>query len=474
MSHGLFFVLLLSSIIHTMASISVNESTSRISLLRKVILSTGIILACAFVAYTAYADLTPDQEAQLRSELQSIEAEIKQQQNILDQKAQEGKSIQRDIAILNAKIKGAQLKIKAHELSIKKLGKDIVVKSNTISALSGRIDKGRDSLGQIIQRTREIDNYSLAEALLSSKNMSEFFIDLDSFTSIKQELESHLDGIKTAKHKNETAKQELDDKRDQEIDLKVNVEHEKKIIEKSESEKRRLLNLNKTEQKNYASSIAEKSKRANEIRNALFKLRDATAIKFGDALQYAKNASARTGVRPAIILAIIQQESNLGANVGSCYLSDATTGAGIRKKNGAPVSNLMKLSRDVQPFLKITSALGRDPYKTLVSCPLDVGYGGAMGPSQFIPSTWVLFSNRIGNALNKSATDPWNPEDAFMATAMYMGDLGAASESYTSQRNAACRYYSGRSCSGSNTFYGNQVMTRIKNIQDNIDILQNS
>jgi membrane-bound lytic murein transglycosylase B len=427
-----------------------------------------------FTVYVASADLTPEQEAQLRSELQGIEAEIKQQQNILDQKAQEGKSIKRDIAILNAQIKSAQLKIRAHEISIQKLGKDIVVKSNTINALNGRIDKGRDSLEQIIQRTREIDNYSLAEALLSTKNISEFFIDLDTFTSIKQELESNLDGIKNAKHQNEEAKQELDDKRTQEIDLKINVESQKKIIEKSESEKRRLLSLNANEQKNYASSIAQKSKRANEIRNALFKLRDATAIKFGDAVQYAKNASAKTGVKPAIILAIIQQESNLGANVGSCYLTDSSTGAGIRKKNGAAVSNLMKLSRDVQPFLAITSALGRDPYKTLVSCPLDVGYGGAMGPSQFIPSTWVLFSKRIGNALGKSATDPWNPEDAFMATGMYMGDLGASSDSFTSQRNAACRYYSGRSCSGSNTFYGNQVMARVKSIQDNIDILANN
>jgi len=457
-----------------MAITRVNESSSRISLLKKTIVSAGLILACLFTIYTASADLTPEQEAQLRSELQSIENEIKQQQGILDQKAQEGKSIQRDIAILNAQIKSAQLKIRAHEISIQKLGKDIVVKSNTITALNGRIDKGRDSLEQIIQRTREIDNYSLAEALLSTKDISEFFIDLDSFTSIKQELESNLDGIKNAKHQNEEAKQELDDKRTQEIDLKINVESQKKIIEKSEAEKKRLLNLNSNEQKNYASSIAQKSKRANEIRNALFKLRDATAIKFGDAVKYAKNASAKTGVRAAIILAIIQQESNLGANVGSCYLTDSTTGAGIRKKNNAPVSNLMKPSRDVQPFLKITAALGRDPYKTLVSCPLDVGYGGAMGPSQFIPSTWVLFSNRIGKALGKSATDPWNPEDAFMATGMYMADLGAGSDSFTSQRNAACRYYSGRSCNGSNTFYGNQVMARVKSIQDNIDILSNN
>lgn len=416
-------------------------------------------------------DLTPEQEAKLRAELADIESQIKQQQNILSQKATEGVSIQRDIDILNARIKQAQLKIKAKELSISKLGKDITVRTNTISALGTRIDRGRQSLEQIIQRTREIDNYSYIEAMLSTSDISDFFIDLDSFTSIKQSLQTHLTDIKDAKSKNETVRKELDVKRTEEIDVKTSIENEKKIIERSEAEKKRLLALNKNEQANYKTLIANNTRRASEIRNQLFRLRDAAAIKFGDAVTYAKAASAKSGTRAAFILAIIQQESSLGANVGRCYLTDATTGAGVHSTSGRVYSNLMKASRDVQPFLDITSALGRDPYKTLVSCPLNIGFGGAMGPAQFIPSTWQLFETRIANALGKSHSDPWNPQDAFMASGFYLADLGAGSQTYTAERNAACRYYSGRSCSGSNAFYGNQVMARVKTIQDNIDIL---
>lgn len=420
------------------------------------------------------ADLTPEQEAQLRAELSNIEKEIEAQQQILTAKQSEGASIQRDIDILNAKIKKAQLTIKAHDIAINKLGKDITVKTNTITALGERISKGKDSMAEIIRRTREIDNYSLAEALLSTENISDFFIDLDTYTSIKQSLQDKLSDIKDAKDQNETAKKDLSQKRNQEIDVRADVESEKRTIEKSEAEKKRLLSLNKNEQLGYQTVINDKKKRATEIRNALFKLRDAEAIKFGDAVTYAKAATAKTGVRAAFVLAIIQQESNLGANVGSCYLTDKDTGAGVRKSSGVAVANLMKPSRDVGPFFDITSAVGRDPFKTLVSCPLPSGgYGGAMGPAQFIPSTWMLFKDRIAAALGKAASDPWNPQDAFMASSMYLGDLGASSQTYTAERNAACRYYSGRSCSGSNTFYGNQVMERVKTIQDNIDILQN-
>ncbi|MCF7865640.1 MAG: lytic murein transglycosylase [Candidatus Pacebacteria bacterium] len=424
------------------------------------------------IAEAQSTDLTPEQEAVLRAQLADIENQIKQQQTILNSTAVEGKQYQHEIDVLNAKIKQAQLKIKAKELSINKLGKDITVKSNTITALSTRINNGRDSLQQIIQRTREIDNFSYAEAMLSTQNISEFFIDLDSFASIKQSLQTHLYDIKNAKSENENVKKDLDTKRSEEIDTKVSIENEKSVIERAETQKKSLLALNKNQQQNYKTVIANNTKKAAEIRNQLFKLRDVEAIKFGDAVTYAKAASAITGTRAAFILAIIQQESNLGANVGQCYLTDPATGAGIKKNSGVAVSNLMKASRDVQPFLDITSALGRDPYKTVVSCPLNIGYGGAMGPAQFIPSTWKLFQSKIARALGKPASDPWNPQDAFMASGFYLADLGASSQAFTDEKNAACRYYSGRSCSaGTGNSYGNQVMARVQAIQTNIDIL---
>jgi hypothetical protein len=62
-----------------------------------------------------------------------------------------------------------------------------------------------------------------------------------------------------------------------------------------------------------------------------------------------------------------------------------------------------------------------------------------------------------------------------------MGELGAGSGSYTAERNAACRYYSGSSCpSSSNTArnrnirnYGNSVMALAEKIQADIDLLNN-
>jgi hypothetical protein len=166
----------------------------------------------------------------------------------------------------------------------------------------------------------------------------------------------------------------------------------------------------------------------------------------------------------------------LGANVGKCYVTNFQTGDGVNAKSGSAVSGVMSPTRDVPGFRVILSAIGGEPTKQVVSCPLDIGWGGAMGPAQFIPSTWLLMKGEVASALGISGMpDPWNPAHAFMASAMYLSNLGAGSGTYTAERNAACKYYSGRACGlvKGNTTYGNSVVAKADNIQRTmIDPLQ--
>ena len=77
--------------------------------------------------------------------------------------------------------------------------------------------------------------------------------------------------------------------------------------------------------------------------------------------------------------------------------------------------------------------------------------------------------------MSADSANPWDPAHAFTATAIYLSDLGASGGGYTAERNAACRYYSGRKCDNArpvNTFYGNQVLQKAESIQDNIDFLK--
>jgi membrane-bound lytic murein transglycosylase B len=411
-----------------------------------------------------------EQEARWRAELEATEKEIAEWESVLSQTKTGTASLERDAAVLQAKINEAKAFIKKRQIQIEQLTRDIGLKTKTIQELEKKMNRGKESLSSILRSTNELDTYSLAEVMLSNKNLSQFFEDVDSYNSIKTSLEEQFNEIRELQTKTDSERKALDEKRTAEADTKAKVEADKKKVEIDEAQKQQLIKINKTQEKTYEQVIAEKQKRAAQIRAALFSLRDTEGIPFGDALKYAISASQKTGVRPALVLAILTQESDLGKNQGSCLLSSLDTGDGVGKNTGTFFEKVMKAPRDTVPFKDITNRLGKDWKITPVSCPPGTkysasrGYGGAMGPSQFIPSTWELIKKRLGGnfGIKGDEVNPWNPEHAVLATAFYMADLGAASGGYTAEIKAACKYYGsgGSACS-----YGKQVMAKAENIQ---------
>ena len=149
---------------------------------------------------------------QLEKELAGLEVEIKQQQVLLQAKQRERVSLERDVAIFDAKIETARLAVRARKIAIRRLNQDIAGKEGTIGDLNEKFRRQQDSLAQLIRRTNEIDDYSLAEILLGNKNLSEFFEDLDSFNSIKEALRDSFRVIEVTKIDTEVQKMSLEGK----------------------------------------------------------------------------------------------------------------------------------------------------------------------------------------------------------------------------------------------------------------------
>ena len=247
-------------------------------------------------------------------------------------------------------------------------------------------------------------------------------------------MEAVEDNLRGVKAQTQTQEQALTQQQQQEADAKAAIEATKAQVEQSQATQKTLLAESQSQQAAYAQVVATQQAQAAQIKAALFGLRDTAAIPFGTALQYAQDAQQATGVDPAFLLAILTQESNLGANVGSCYLTNTSTGAGIGANTGSAQSRVMSPTRDVPTFLDILSHIGASMSSTRVSCwqPIysssgaPLGWGGAMGPAQFIPSTWALFETRIEKATGDSYADPWDPKDAFFASALYLSISGRA------------------------------------------------
>ncbi len=414
---------------------------------------------------------TKAQRQYCQNELNILLAQVAVYKQQLSSQQKQTGTIKGDLNYLTGQIRTLNLKIRSSISAIDRLKSSINYKISTIETLSQKIENKKKSLAQLLRNTNEIDNENLIDLLFSNNTLSSFYSDLEAYDSIKQEIRVSIDSIRGIKTKAEYQKIDLQKQKNVELNVKTALERDQKKVSVNESNKKQLLITSKQKESKYQNIIIDRQKRARDIKARLFQLAGGSSpIKFALALSYAEDAQARTGIDPAFLLAILTQESRLGANVGKCYLTNSSTGRGI-SSTGKIWPNLMNVKRDVPPFLEITNSLGFNAFKTVVSCPIAgiKGYGGAMGPAQFIPSTWKLFEKRVSAITGSKPANPWSAKDAFIASSLYLTDLGAKGTSTSAQKKAACRYYGS---GGSNCSYSRRVISLRDKIQSDINYLK--
>ena len=450
-----------------------------------------ILLILIFSAHKSYAvfdclilnnSSTQTDKDFCRNELTQIEAQLADLLNKQQEQQKQTGTLKGDVTALTIQINILKTKIKARSLKIAQLKVDIKDKVTQIKTLSEKIDREHESLAQLLRNTNNFDNQNFIYLMFSDENLSTFYSDIESFNSIKQAIKTSVDIINGVKVQTETVKTSLEKQQNAETDAKAELESTQKQVVKSETNKKQLLAISKNKEAEYQKLADEKKVMANKIRSALFSLAGISEkIKFGTALQYANEAKNKTGIDPAFLLAILTQESNLGSNVGKCNIPNTQSWDKImpgpaeyqvylNNRKTCKNSKFPCSSRDDQtPFQNIVENLGINPYSVALSCPIKSAgpWGGAMGPAQVIPSTWKSLENNLKVLLGYYG-NPWSPRDAFMASAIYLTNLGAVGISTSAQNRAACSYYG---TGGSTCSYSRSVMKYKATIQNNIDLL---
>jgi peptidoglycan hydrolase CwlO-like protein len=404
---------------------------------------------------------------------------------------QEKKTLQNEIYILRNKIKKLDNEIYQSNLMIKDLGLQIKDTTGSIQETSLKIDDSQENLVNLLRTIYEEDQKSIVEILLSENKLSDFFNNLVALEALSDRNKELLVHIKDLKLSLETQKESLDSEKNDLENVVVVRSLQKQENAAVKKQQEYLLTKTKGEEALYQKHLKEVQARAQEImKRSLRMIGVAEAPSFGEAIEITKHVGNLVGVRPAFLLAIISQESAIGRNVGQCYVTNKTTGAGIYK-SGKPIKRIMNNTRDLPIFLEIT---GDNFSKTPVSCWIPdcvkpwsspklhcrafvdsqgnptcewkgyvlFGFGGAMGPAQFIPSTWNGIKDRVQKIIGR-VPNPWNITDAFAASALYLRDLGAGAQTTQKEMSAASRYY------GGSYSYASQVLTRATCIQNFID-----
>ncbi|MBI2552801.1 hypothetical protein HYW17_05910 [Candidatus Uhrbacteria bacterium] len=414
-----------------------------------------IPIVATFVAPLPARAETPADIAQLietrQQQIAEIENQISEYWKQVDERKNKGASVQNDIEILKAKIAQSELEIRGLKLAIEQSGYKLKQTEAKIGEVTDKLQAARDRLGASLRFLRAREEAPLLLRFAEAQRLSEMFLALSELEQLHVGLKDVLGGLKETKGELEQIRDEIVEEKQAQERLKRIEESQKETVAKRKGQQTKLLAQIEKEKGKLIGTIATKKQDLDKIKEQITYLQQA-GISAEEAVRFGELAAIRAGVRTSFLIAVLEVESRLGLNVGK----------GNWKKDMHP--------RDHEAFKAITAKLGRDPDTTPVSRAPSYGWGGAMGPAQFLPNTWMAYEGEVARLTGHNPPDPWNIEDAFTAAALKLARGGASSKTREGEMRASRAYIGGSpNCSRSIcNYYANLVVDKAEDIEQEL------
>jgi len=402
------------------------EKTLRVS--RRAGFFTLLLIFFAFALPVLAQNGAPaaDIKNDLRNQLKEVESKIEEYERSIQETAQQQKSLKREISLLDKEMEKRRLQIKKISLDLLEVKEGLKDVEKEIDNLEVGLKERKVLLNLSLRKLNEYDRIGWVGIFLNGGDLSDIFNQVRYLENIQNEINVFIANIDQTRTDLEGRKTDLEDKKTDIIQLKSLSSLQQVSLDQKLKEKADLLSRTKGQEKLFATELTKSKKDIQLIKQQLFTLEGmGVSMSLGEAVEKARFAGEKAGIRPAFLLAVFQVESRLGTYIGG----------GSWKVDMKPAERPL--------FSQITERLGLDPDTMPVSKKPWYGWGGAMGAAQFIPSTWLAFEKQIASLTGHNPPSPWNIEDAFIGSAIKLSSNGASKKTYAGEFEAAARYLAG-------------------------------
>ncbi len=411
----------------------------RRGLLRRSLLAMTVMILPGITFAAISGDLKPiDTEiTEKQQEIAAINKKIAELDAKRSNTAAEADAIAIALERLKSTLRKAELELEKTTAAMQRVKVDQKETQQSTQELVQTISEKRTQLTSLLRQLYSFEQESFVRLLFDSQSLSDVLLQRNAYQILQQRAVHVISDMHDEEKKLQEQQVKLEAQADDLGELQTLLSAQKQELSSQKTQQNQFLQEKKEKQAQFEQRIVEAQAAREEIKQQIFTLESGKVkVSLKTAVDMAKFAGSVTGVRPSIIIAVLKVESGVGTNLGSGVFPDN-----------------MPLLKNRDAFLRITKKLGIDPYKTPLS------RGGAMGPAQIMPTTWEGMEPRIAQLMKKQLVNPYELSDAFVATAIFLADRGAASPA--KEAEALQRYVGGRYWE-SQSWYSAKVMAVAK------------
>ncbi|MEY2665509.1 MAG: hypothetical protein RLZZ480_614 [Candidatus Parcubacteria bacterium] len=226
----------------------------------------GLLFVSPYVfAQSSEIDRLQNEINNRSSRLTQIEEEIAQYESQLNQVGAEKKTLQSAISRLelerkkvNAEISKTETLISSTDLEINKLVLEI-------SKTEADISDTRNAISALIRHEYQSGDTSLVELFLGHEHLSDFWESLDAHRDIRETLSTKVSELNSYQELVSGKKSTSEGKRDQLSSLKDQYSGQNEVLVNNKQEQAKLLEVTKSEEKNYQQLLASKQETRDQI-----------------------------------------------------------------------------------------------------------------------------------------------------------------------------------------------------------------